>query len=344
VAALTADMLTQERIVEIRILARQGKGIREIAQELGISRNTVRRYVRNLASRRYRPRGPSPSKLEPYKAYLRERIAQARPHWLPAPVMLRELQNQGYTGSLSLLKQFYASLKPPREPNDEPGVRFETEPGQQMQVDFMVLRRGQSPLSAFVATLGYSRLSFVRLVSSEGFESVRTCLRAACEFFQGVPQQALFDNMKTVVLERDAYGPGHHRFHPGLLALADELGFVPKLCRPYRAKTKGKVERFNRYLRESFYNPLASQLKSAGLQVDVETANREVSRWLAEVANVRVHTGLQQRPVDRWSIERGALLPLRGVVPTPVRNAPSVLPVESIQHPLSVYADLLEVA
>jgi transposase len=213
-----------------------------------------------------------------------------------------------------------------------------------MQVDFVMFRRSQAPLSAFVATLGYSRLSFVHFVAREDFESVRTGLRAACEFFQGVPQQALFDNMKTVVLARDAYGPGLHRFHPGLLALANDLGFVPKLCRPYRAKTKGKVERFNRYLRESFYNPLASQLKGSGLRVDVETANREVSRWLAEVANVRVHAGLQQRPVDRGQVERSALLPLRMAAPVTVCTAPSALPVESLQHPLSVYADLLEVA
>lgn len=330
--------------MEIKVLARQGKGIREMAGVLGISRNTVRRYLRDSMSGRYKRRASRPSKLAPYQDYLRERIAQAHPNWLPAPVMLRELQQQGYTGSLSLLKQFYASLKPPRSHDTGSVVRFETEPGQQMQVDFVVFRRRQLPLSAFVATLGYSRLSFVRFVSREDFDTVRTCLLVACQFFDGVPQQVLFDNMKTVVLERDAYGPGHHRFHPGLLALADELGFVPKLCRPYRAQTKGKVERFNRYLRENFYNPLASQLKGSRLQVDVETANREVSRWLAEVANVRVHALLQQRPVDRWSVERSALLPLRLSAPVTVCHAPRVLPVESIQHPLSVYAELLEVA
>nr|AVI43229.1 Integrase core domain protein [Klebsiella pneumoniae] len=74
----------------------------------------------------------------------------------------------------------------------------------------------------------------------------------------------LFDNMKTVVLERDAYGDGKHRFHPGLLQLADDLGFRIRLCRPYRAQTKGKVERFNRYFRESFYNPLLTRMKGTG--------------------------------------------------------------------------------
>lgn len=211
-----------------------------------------------------------------------------------------------------------------------------------MQADFVVFRRGKSPLSAFVATLGYSRLSFVRFVASEGFEFVRTCLQAACDYFQGVPQQVLFDNMKTVVLDRDAYGPGQHRFRPGLLSLAKELGFVPKLCRPYRAKTKGKVERFNRYLRESFYNPLASRLKGAGLPVDVTTANREVARWLSEVANVRQHATLEERPLDRWQRELDKLQPLPTQrEPLPASAATTSVPFESVQHPLSVYSALL---
>ncbi|WP_215796453.1 IS21 family transposase [Paludibacterium paludis] len=335
-------MLTQEQVVEIQILIRQGKSIREITRMLGVSRNTVRRHLREANSHRYKERPPRPSKLDPFIGYLRRRIREAHPQWLPTTVLMREIEPLGYSGSLSLLKQFYLPLRPTRSQDADPVVRFETEPGQQMQADFVVFRRGASPLSAFVATLGYSRLSFVRFVDSEDFESVQECLLAACHYFHGVPRQALFDNMKTVVLERDAYGPGQHRFHPGLLSLAKTLGFVPKLCRPYRAKTKGKVERFNRYLRESFYNPLASRLKGAGLRVDVATANREVERWLAEVANVRLHATLKERPLDRWRHELDALqaLPPRNTTP-PAAALARGMPFESLQHPLSVYAALL---
>ncbi|MBV8049159.1 MAG: IS21 family transposase [Paludibacterium sp.] len=336
-------MLTQEHVVEIKVLIRQGKSIREIARLLGVSRNTVRRHLRVENSHQYKVRPPRDSKLDLFKPYLQERIQQARPLWLPATVLLREIQAQGYEGGLTLLKQFYSPLRPQSPQEEGPAVRFETEPGRQMQADFVVFRRGRSPLSAFVATLGYSRMSFVRFVTSEGFDSVRTCLQAACDYFHGVPQEVLFDNMKTVVLERDAYGTGQHRYHAGLLALADELGFVPRLCRPYRAKTKGKVERFNRYLRESFYNPLASCLKGAGLPVDTDTANREVQRWLAEVANVRQHATLAERPVDRWQRERPLLQALPYVV-SPQVPATRAVPFESVQHPLSVYAELLEVA
>ena len=96
------------------------------------------------------------------------------------------------------------------------------------------------------------------------------CVREALLSFGGVPRHVLFDNAKTIVVERDAYGEGQHRWHRGLLALAEEYGFGLKLCRPYRAKTKGKVERFNGYLKGSFLVPLAATLKSAGLKLDVE--------------------------------------------------------------------------
>ena len=145
-----------------------------------------------------------------------------------------------------------------------------------------------------------------------------------------------------MVLERDAYGDGRHRFHPQLLQLAKDCGFAIRLCRPYRAKTKGKVERFNRYLRSSFWVPLKARFAASGLTVDAETANVEVARWLADVANTRVHGELKERPVDRWQAERPHLLPYHGVVnlaPRPGRRVPA--PIESLQHPLSTYDALV---
>lgn len=332
--------------MEIRVLARQGKSLREIARIMGISRNTVRYHLRSGGTPRYKVRAPRPTKLDPFKGYLQERIREARPHWLPATVLLREIQSEGYRGGISQLKAFIAPLKPARL-KDDPVVRFETEPGRQMQVDFVVFRRKCQPMSAFVATLGYSRMSFVRFVPDESFDSVRDSLLSAFGYFGGVPSEVLFDNMKTVVLERDAHGAGLHRFHPGLLQLADDLGFVVRLCRPYRAKTKGKVEHFNRYLRESFYNPLASRLKGAGMLVDCATANRLVAQWLAEVANIRAHGTTNERPIDRWREEREHLIPLPDRVwreEAPILRRHRPIPVESVQHPLSVYGALLEAA
>ena len=84
-------MLTQEQAVEIRVMVRQGKGIREIAREVGVSRNTVRKYVRDVGTPRYKARESRRTKLDPYRTYLTERVRQARPAWLPATVLLREI-------------------------------------------------------------------------------------------------------------------------------------------------------------------------------------------------------------------------------------------------------------
>ena len=341
-----ADMLTQEQAVEIRILARQGESIRQISRRTGLSRNTVRRYLRDEAARRYGPRALRACKLDPFVEYLQERIDQARPDWIPATVLLREIQERGYHGGISQLK---AHLAPFKQSAAEPLVRFETAPGRQMQVDFTSVRRGRSRLLAFVATLGYSRATFVRFTPAEDFSVWRECLLAAFEYFGGVPEEVLFDNAKPVVLERDLYGPGLHRWHPGMLELAERCGFQLRLCRPYRARTKGKVERFNGYLKGSFIVPLVATLRAGGLVLDLDTANREVLRWLEGVANRRVHGTTGVAPCVRLVEDRAKLLPLPReiVVPAPIgrdRGLRLALPIESLQHPLSVYESLLEVA
>jgi transposase len=335
-------MLTQEQAVEIKVMARRGVSVREIARELGCSRNTVKRYLRDAKASRYGPRQPRPVKLDPFKAYLRERVEAAEPHWIPAVVLLREVRELGYAGGLTQLKMF---INPLKRVEPEPIVRFETSPGEQMQADFTVVRRGSDPLLAFVATLGYSRASFVRFTTDETAQTLCVCLREALIYFGGVPCHVLFDNAKTVVVERDASGNGKHRWHSSLLSLAEEFGFGVRLCRPYRAKTKGKVERFNGYLKGSFLVPLAATLKHSGLKLDAVAANVHIGRWLTEVANARTHATTKERPDHRLALERAALLPLPQSVRTapPTPRSPLPPPVESLQHPLSIYNELLQV-
>jgi transposase len=227
-------------------------------------------------------------------------------------------------------------------------VRFETAPGEQMQGDFTTIRRGRCPLKAFVATLGFSRATFIRFTEREDSETLLSCLREAFQAFGGVTAEVLFDNATTVVVERDAYGPGNHRWHAGLKELADEYGFRPRLCRPYRARTKGKVERFNGYLKGSFVTPLAATLKSVGLLLDATTANAHVGRWVEEVAQQRIHGTTGEKPAVRLELERLSLLPLPTSItmPLPARHWHDLhevaLPIESLQHPLTVYEQLLE--
>ncbi|MGO9605416.1 MAG: IS21 family transposase [Candidatus Binataceae bacterium] len=336
-------MLVTEEAVEIRVLRRQGKSIREIARMLEVSRNTVRRYLRIEGSPRYE-REARPSKLDPYKHYIDERVKAAAPDWIPATVLLRELRALGYPGGYSILKDHLVALRPLAKP--EPLIRFETDPGRQMQADFATIRRGRDRLSVFIATLGWSRATFVEFVIDERLETLLGCHERAFYFFGGVPREVLYDNMRTVVSDRDRYGPGLHRYNRTFLDFAHHHGFVPRLCRPYRAKTKGKVERFIRYLRASFYVPLASQLSPEGLKVDRDTANARAGTWLREVANARVHATTGEVPLVRLELERERLQPMPtpwpGLIqPAPARSKPPLSIPRGYQHSLQVYEELI---
>ena len=264
----------------------------------------------------------------------------------------------GYTGGVSQLRVFMRTIRP--QGAADPVVRFETAPGEQLQIDWVEFRKGADPLYAFCATLGYSRASYVEFVTDRKVSTLIDCHQHAFEALGGVARRLLYDHMKTVVLERDVDGPGEHRYHAGFLDYAKPCGFVIQLCRPYRARTKGKVERFNGYLRRSFYVPLASRLKQAGLPLDAVTANAEVRRWLREVANVRIHASTQAQPAQRLQEEqahlqgipppwRGDIAAARPLDAPPPAEAGAVRPTvaERIalptpeQHPLAVYAQLL---
>jgi transposase len=334
-------MLMAEEAVEIRVLSRQGKSIREIARMLEVSRNTVRRYVRGDGLPHYE-RETRPSKLDHYKQYIAERVRAAAPALIPATVLLRELRALGYPGGVSILKDHLATLKPVAKL--EPLIRFETEPGRQMQADFATIRRGKDRLAVFIAMLGWSRATFVEFVSDERMETLLGCQERAFYFFGGVPREVLYDNMRTVVTDRDRYGPGLHRYNRTFLDFAHHHGFVPRLCQPYRPKTKGKVERFIRYLRASFYLPLASQLSPEGLKVDRDTANARVGTWLREVANARVHATTGEVPAVRLEQERERLQPIHvqwpGAIPAAPLKRPTPLP-RGYQHSLRVYEELI---
>ncbi len=196
----------------------------------------------------------------------------------------------------------------------------------------------------FIATLGWSRATYVEFVIDERLATLLGCHERAFYFFGGVPREVLYDNMRTVVTDRDGYGPGLHRYNRTFLDFAHHHGFLPRLCRPYRAKTKGKVERFIRYLRASFYVPLASQLSPEGLKVDRDTANARVGTWLREVANARVHATTGEVPLARLALERERLQPMPTPWPGAIQNTrvqrQAPIP-RGYQHSLQVYEELI---
>lgn len=337
-------MLTVEERMEIAVLKKHGESIHGIAKAMGISRNTVRRYLREGEAAATRKQGPKrPEKLDAHKDYIVQRMKAAAPDVIPAAVLFREVQAHGYDGGYTRVKVFVRGLRP--APKPDPVVRFETEPGQQMQADWATVGRGKDKLSVFIGTLGWSRATYVEFCDNEQLETLLACHENSFAAFAGCPREVLYDNMKTVVLERNAYGRNMHRFHPGFLDYAKHAGFLPRLCRPYRAKTKGKVERFVGYLKRSFWIPFIASCRQAGLKPDKEAANAAVAIWLREVANARVHATTGEVPADRLVIEHARLQelpkPYQGRTARSLAGNRTPRPIIGYQHPLAVYDALL---
>lgn len=295
-------MLRLEEFMEIKILAKQGMSIKEIARRMGISRNTVRKHLRSSQEPSYLLRSKKTSKLDDYKNYLINRLETAKPFDIPSTVLFREICKEGYKGRLTILRDFIRGYK---QKEAEEIIRFETEPAEQMQVDWTWMSKGQNPVGAFVAILGYSRKAFVEFVASEQEDVLLACHTNAFDYFGGVPKNILYDNMKTVVIQRDKYGMGRHGFQKTFNDFAKHFGFVPRLCRPYRAQTKGKVERFNGYLKKSFYYPLIT--KYQGHKTDLLLLNEEVKRWLSEVADKRLIKEIGKSPEELFEKESAFL-------------------------------------
>lgn len=318
-------MITKEELMKIQILHSQGMSQRKIASDLGISRNTVKRYLNmDVDEPKYKSRGKKTSKLLPYTSYLHSRIAQAAPVRLSGVVLYREIKELGYKGSQSLLWQYLNQYRGQHE--IAPIIRFETAPGKQMQVDWGTMRNGKTPLHVFIGILSYSRGMFIVFTDNMRYETLEYCHRVTFEYFQGVPQEVWYDNMKTVVIERNAYGEGAHKLHQPFYQFAKTMGFIPKLCKPYRPQTKGKVERMVRYVRDNFYRPLSTKLAQSNEELDVATANYEVQKWLETVANQRIHNTTKQTPKERLAQERPYLKTL----------PPSILPISTSRDLTSV--------
>ena len=236
--------------ITLREWARQGVAVSEIARRSGHDLKTVRKVLREAAPQ---PR-PSTwqrgrSKLAPYEAYLQQRVGQG---CLNGAVLLEEITAQGYTGKHTVLRDFLAPLRQEQCRQREATARFETGPGKQAQVDWGAFGRIWSAqteswqkLSAFVFTLGYSRAQYLTFVTRCDEEHFLTCHLGAFEAL-GIPEQVLYDNLKTATLGRQA--DGTPIFQSRFLDFALYYGFTPKLCQPYRPQTKGKVERGIRYV------------------------------------------------------------------------------------------------
>ena len=341
-------MIGRETRVLLRHYLEQGMSKAAIARQVGVSRRTVYRWIesgqldRELDDEavKYGPRRPRPSKLDPYKGIVRARLAEYPE--LSAVRLFQEIQAAGYPGGYGQVKRYVRRVRP--RPAAEPVQRFETPPGHQGQVDFAEFRLPWGKRHALIVVLGYSRYMWLQYYERQTMTVVMRGLEAAFGYFGGVPSELLFDQMKAVIVEDGRPSGGRLVENPEFLRFSFHWGFRIRACRPYRAQTKGKVERPVSYIRSNFFY--------ARTFASDDDLNTRTLGWLDTVANVRIHGTLKEKPADRFQAERPHLIPLarwpyRPVVPRSEGQGPTagatagatVVPqVEVERRPLSAYA------
>jgi len=291
----------------IHDLKRQGLSVAVIARKTGLDRKTIRKYLdRGLEAPVYGPRQPRPRRLEAYEDYLRERIASFPD--LSGKRLLREIVKCGYRGGYTAVTDFLRDVRPPQRAVFE--RRFETPAGQQAQVDFAEFKVGfddepgvTRKVWLFSMVLGHSCWLWGRFCAGQDLQTVLRCHITAFGAMGGAPEEVLYDRMKTAVIGEDAEGVV--TYNKSLVSLLNHYGCAPRACRPYRAKTKGKVERPFRYIRQDFF--LGRSFRN------MDDLNAQFDQWRTGIANPRVHatTG---RIVDQAFIEeQPALITLPGI-------------------------------
>ena len=271
-----------------------GHSTRAIARELGLARNTVLRYLKSPEAIRPKPRSRRGSKLDPYTEHIDRRLGDGLENCV---VLLRELRDLGYDGSNTILSEYVRPRRRRRQP--EATMRFETEPGEQAQVDWGSLSYigadgKQRRVWVFVMTLGWSRACYVELVRKADTAAFIQCHVNAFEYLGGVPRRCLYDNAKVVTLGRDE--EKRPIWNQRMLDFALRVGFEARLCQPYRAQTKGKVENGVKYVRRNMW-------PSIRFTDDVDL-NRQGLEWCDVVANARVHGTTHRVPWEMLAEER----------------------------------------
>ena len=235
-------------------LYRRGVSISEIARQTGSDRKTVRKVVKgepDKAKKKSKAKLKHERKIDTYAGYLKQRMSEGVYN---TRKLLREIQARGYTGGLT---QLILYVQPYRPQHEEVAVmRFETEPGEQAQVDWgsfgqIDYEGRQRQLYVFVMTLGWSRAMYIEFTVSGSTDWFIRCHQHAFEYFGGVPREVLHDNLKNAVISRDRQG--QIVWNERYLDFAQYSGFRPRACRPYRPQTKGKVERGISYVRQNFW-------------------------------------------------------------------------------------------
>jgi len=303
------QMQVPEDVGVIVHLHAQGWGSRRIARELGVSRNTVKRYVRAGGYLPYGGIGGRAKSLDGLEGWLAARLHQHRGN---ADVLRQELEREkNIRVSLRTIERAVMAERQRLAAEQLATVRFETAPGKQLQGDFgqitVAVGGEKVKLHACVLTLGYSRRPFVDVFDNEQIDSWLSTMEASFRHFDGIPEEMLVDNAKALVTVHNAQ-TREVVFSPTFSAFALYWGFRPIACAPYRARTKGKDERGVAYVKR---NAIAGRSFES-----LQELRAHLDWWMREVADVRVHGTTGQRPIDRFvAAEAAALKPLNGRPP-----------------------------
>jgi transposase len=268
-----------------------------IASELGLHRETVQRAVR---APRIHPRSPRPSVVDPYVPFIQETLNK-HPR-LRATRIYQMIRDRGYAGSVQQLRRRVAKLRPHTK---EAFLRLRFFPGEQSQIDwahFGTVTVGQAVrrLSCFVMTLSWSRAVYLEFFFDQSQENFFRGHVRAFQDFQGLSRTLLYENLRSVVLERR--GDQAH-FHPRLLELAAHYHFQPRLCQKGKGSQKGRVERYIRFIRESFF--------AARPFTTLRDFNRQALLWRDQIAHARPWPDDKRKTVAQaLNEERPRLLPL----------------------------------
>jgi transposase len=338
-------MYGREQRVLLRHYLEQGLSKAELARMLGVSRRTVYHWIetgqleRDLDGQavRYRSRPPLVRKIDRYREIIVARLAQYPK--LSATRLHDEIRAAGYEGGYTQVKEYVRQVRPV-SPAD-PVVRFETPPGLQAQIDFAEFRLPWGKRFALLAVLGYSRLLWLQFYPRQTLAVLMRGLEDAFSAFGGVPAELLFDQMKAVIIDDQREVGGKLLENTEFLRFAAHWDFRIRACRPYRAKTKGKVERPVGYVRQSFFYG-REFLNDADL-------NAQVLAWTAQKANARVHRTTGEIPCVRF--ERDERRMLKPLALHPYRSVIQLQPLQAQQsqrlqlptverRPLAVYSRL----
>jgi transposase len=288
-------MVNVELWAEIRAMHRvDGLSIRKIARQLRVARNTVRAVLRSAEPPRYL-RESGPSKLDPFRGRIAELLAEY-PR-LSAVRVQEILAAEGYAGGRTILRDYLHQVRP------KPIRAFQRtvyQPGEIAQADWARMpdplpdAYGKPrPVYAFVMVLGYSRLLTVVFSFRTRLVDFLRCHAEALAFFGGVPRTVVYDNLKSVVLRRRG---AEVTFNPQFLPFADRYGFRPLATWPGEPHEKGLVERPIHYVKDNFWYGR----KFASL----EDLQSQGNNWRDRTCNMRIHNGLEERPIDRFELER----------------------------------------